>query len=351
MQIIVIGAGVTGLSAAIRLQEKGHKVTIVARDFPTPFETADARLSIDYASMWAGAHNRFILPRPGIAAEERDHAMSLTTFARMDDLAKRYPEAAITFMKGVEYFEAPSEEYRALTEQSARDYGFQDFRFLRRDELPDDIVRLGFEYRTWCVNPMVYCAFLLRRFVHAGGKTLVRTLRDEREALSIPSLGAAQLIINCSGYGFGDKASFITRGQTCLVANECDATVTRQNADGSWTFSVPRNFHGGTVIGGTKEPDNWDPEPSSAVRETLLRKFAATYPSVLASEGGQMRVLKDIVGRRPTRKGGLRLEREDIGDGKAIVHAYGLGGRGFELSWGVAEGVLGLVEAPAKAKL
>jgi hypothetical protein len=83
----------------------------------------------------------------------------------------------------------------------------------------------------------------------------------------------------------------------------------------------------------------------------LLRKFAATYPSVLASEGGQMRVLKDIVGRRPTRKGGLRLEREDIGDGKAIVHAYGLGGRGFELSWGVAEGVLGLVEAPAKAKL
>jgi glycine/D-amino acid oxidase-like deaminating enzyme len=210
-------AGVTGLSAAIRLQEKGHKVTIVARDFPTPFETADARLSIDYASMWAGAHNRFILPRPGIAAEERDHAMSLTTFARMDDLAKRYPEAAITFMKGVEYFEAPSEEYRALTEQSARDYGFQDFRFLRRDELPDDNVRLGFEYRTWCVNPMVYCAFLLRRFVHAGGKTLVRTLRDEREALSIPSLGAAQLIINCSGYGFGDKASFITRGKSHAI--------------------------------------------------------------------------------------------------------------------------------------
>ncbi|KAH6692637.1 FAD dependent oxidoreductase-like protein [Plectosphaerella plurivora] len=351
MQTIVIGAGVTGLSAALRLQEQGHKITIVARDFPSPFETTDAQISIDYASMWAGAHNRFILPRPGIADEERDHAMSLATFACMEDLAKRYPEAAITFMKGIEYFEAPSEEYRALTEQSARDFGFQDFRFLGRDELPDDKVKLGIEYRTWCVNPMVYCAFLLRRFVHAGGKTLVRTLRDEREALSIPGLGAAKLIVNCSGYGFGDKASFITRGQTCLVANECDATVTRQNADGSWSFSVPRNFHGGTIIGGTKEPDNWGSEPSSAVRETLLDTFAATYPSIRASEGGQLRVLRDIVGRRPTRKGGMRLEREDIGDGRAIIHAYGLGGRGFELSWGVAEGVIKLVNDPIKSKL
>jgi glycine/D-amino acid oxidase-like deaminating enzyme len=134
-------------------------------------------------------------------------------------------------------------------------------------------------------------------------------------------------------------------GQTCLVANECNATVTRQNADGSWTFCVPRNFHGGT-----KEPDNWDPEPSSEVRKILLDKFAATHPAIVDHGGPEnFRVLRDIVGRRPTRKGGLRLEAEQVSipgkkDSRVVVHAYGLGGRGFELSWGVAERVLQLVE-------
>lgn len=137
-------------------------------------------------------------------------------------------------------------------------------------------------------------------------------------------------------------------GQTCLVANACPATVTRQNADGSWTFSVPRNFDGGTIIGGTKEPNNWDSKPSLEVRETLLRKFTATYPQILGSEG-KFTVMKDIVGRRPTRKGGMRLEAENLDGNKRIIHAYGLGGRGYELSWGVADEVARLLAGPSSS--
>ena len=106
---------------------------------------------------------------------------------------------------------------------------------------------------------------------------------------------------------------------------------------------MPRNFEGGTVVGGTKEPDNWDPNPSIEVRETLLKNFAATYPDILGRDG-KFRVLHDIVGRRPTRKGGMRLERESLRDGKTLIHAYGVGGRGYELSWGVADRVLELLE-------
>lgn len=105
---------------------------------------------------------------------------------------------------------------------------------------------------------------------------------------------------------------------------------------------MPRNFDGGTIVGGTKEPDNWDTEPSPEVREKLLKHFAATYPKILGDDG-EFRVLKDVVGRRPTRKGGMRLEREEVGEKRTIIHAYGLGGRGFEMSWGVAEGVLELL--------
>lgn len=142
-------------------------------------------------------------------------------------------------------------------------------------------------------------------------------------------------------------------GQTCLVANRVPATITRQNADGTWTFCVPRNYEGGTIIGGTKEPDNWDPNPSLEVRERLLRNFVATYPPI--AQSGEVTILKDVVGRRPTRHGGARIEREEIAPGRSIVHAYGLGGRGYEMSWGVATTVRELVDGdksgPAKARL
>ena len=115
---------------------------------------------------------------------------------------------------------------------------------------------------------------------------------------------------------------------------------------------MPRNFEGGTIIGGTKEPNNWDTEPSLEVRDRLVRAFMATHPKI-ADESGSVRVLKDVVGRRPARHGGARLEREEVAPGKVVVHAYGLGGRGYELSWGVAETAQKLLDEanPAKARI
>lgn len=161
---------------------------------------------------------------------------------------------------------------------------------------------------------------------------------------SVQEFGAtipqADAVVNATGIGLGDdELVFPTRGQTCLVQEPCDATVTRQNADGSWTFCVPRGLSG-TIIGGTKEPDNWDPKPDLKVRERLLRAFEGTYPKILAEGKTRLTPVRDIVGRRPTRKGGLRLEGEAVDGAGFVMHAYGLGGRGYELSWGVAEGVV-----------
>jgi D-amino-acid oxidase len=69
------------------------------------------------------------------------------------------------------------------------------------------------------------------------------------------------------------------------------------------------------------------------------------FPQILNAEG-KFDVIRDIVGRRPTREGGMRLEVEKVeGEpvGRKIVHAYGAGGRGYELSWGVAEEVVNMV--------
>jgi hypothetical protein len=64
------------------------------------------------------------------------------------------------------------------------------------------------------------------------------------------------------------------------------------------------------------------------------------------NEGGFI-VIGDIVARRPTRIGGPRVEVEKLDRGRMAVHAYGLGGRGYETSWGVAKEVLRLIEEHA----
>lgn len=98
-------------------------------------------------------------------------------------------------------------------------------------------------------------------------------------------------------------------------------------------------------MGGTKEPNDWASQASLETRDVILQRAAAMFPQILNAEG-RFDVIEDIVGRRPTRKGGLRLEIELLGQQDAnrkIVHAYGAGGRGYELSWGIAEEVVGLV--------
>lgn len=118
-------------------------------------------------------------------------------------------------------------------------------------------------------------------------------------------------------------------------------TVTRQNKDGTWSFIIPRFFSGGTIVGGTKQPGDWSVEPDADTRETLLAggRQLRHFASSVASKSDDISVIADVVGRRPTRDGGMRIELETrpvLGRQATVLHAYGAGGRGCEISWGVA---------------
>jgi D-amino-acid oxidase len=290
----------------------------------------------------------------------REAKQAQRTYEFFKLVAADEPAAGIMFLKGVEHLEAPPLEY--MDSQSVRNvYSHLDgFRYLSSDEVPAG-VKWGVEYGTYVVNSPVYCAHMLRKFILKGGSTKRYTLAHLNEAFSLAT--NVKTVVNCSGLGFDDPKSFIIRGmrrhpllynlkestnmltdpgQTCLVRNPVSATITRQNTDGSWSFCIPRPLDGGTVIGGTKQPHDWDPNPSPETRATLLANASKWFPFTPES-GGQFDVIRDIVGRRPAREGGMRIEVEKLANGKQIVHAYGAGGRGFELSWGVAEGTAALM--------
>lgn len=146
----------------------------------------------------------------------------------------------------------------------------------------------------------------------------------------------------------------IVAGQTVLVANPCDRLITQQHADGSWTYIIPRPLNGGTIIGGTKQENDWNPHVDIPTRELILQRAARVYPPLITNglppNAGGFKVISDIVGRRPTRNGGPRIERETLGE-KTIIHAYGLGEFGYKLSWGAAKEVLKLVKSVEKSRL
>ncbi|KAE8316500.1 Fcf1-domain-containing protein [Aspergillus transmontanensis] len=326
-------AGVIGLTTALRIQETLHRnqtIQLIARDFPNT-------TSLNYASPWAGAHYR---PVPGSTPQAfREETQAKQTYTYLKQLAKSDPSSGVAIIEGIEHLENPPSEY--LNEKTIQEcYGHLDgFRILGKDEYPEG-VKWGARYETAVINSPVYCAYLLRKFVLNGGVTREYTVMDPREAFYLaPNV---RTVVNCSGVGFGDERSFIIRGQTCLVRNPCSQTVTRQNADGSWSFCIPRPLSGGTIIGGTKQPRDYDPNPSVETREKLLANAAKWFPFASGSEG-KFDVIRDIVGRRPAREGGMRIEAEKVGDARFVVHAYGAGGRGFELSYGVAGDVVKLM--------
>jgi D-amino-acid oxidase len=202
--LIVDRAGVLGLTAAIRIQQRlkpSQSILIVARDFPTS-------TSINYTSPWAGAHYR---PVPSSSEQFAAEAkQALRTYEVFKQIAAEEPAAGVKFMEGVEHFEAPTPEYIEAIRK--KDIGFthlSGFRELSKEELPPG-VKLGFRYQTYCLNPPVYCAHLLRKFVLKGGKTAEYTLANPMEAFELAS--NVKTVINCSGMGFSDTKSFIIRG-------------------------------------------------------------------------------------------------------------------------------------------
>jgi D-amino-acid oxidase len=98
-------------------------------------------------------------------------------------------------------------------------------------------------------------------------------------------------------------------------------------------YAIPRTND--CVFGGTNEVrDNLAVDPAATAR--IINECS----HVLKIDNPQ--VLSERVGLRPFRKSGVRLERDQLPDGRMVIHDYGHGGSGFTLSWGCAQRVLKL---------
>ncbi|ESW95748.1 hypothetical protein KL918_003307 [Ogataea parapolymorpha] len=343
--IVVVGAGVVGLTCAYQLAEEGYDVTIVAKHLPST-SIADSQ----YTSPWAGAHFR---PFPAKTPEEyRDSKLTRSTFQVFKKLATTFPESSIRFMPGTDFIERDDPLYENVSAGYAE--GIENFKVLPKSALPNGI-KFGATYNAWCMNSPMYIQFLERRLeMYYKVKIVQESLGSLQQ---VAELFPGATIVNCSGrgltyYGGYDPATYPIRGQTLLVKSPKDCpynseTVTYQLEDGSFCFVIPRPLDGGVIVGGTKQVGDLYPQVRDADTQKLIENGKKWFPELLID--GEFQIKRINVGFRPARHGGVRIEREVV-DGTEVVHCYGFGGSGYEMSWGAGQKVVELVKS-AKSKL
>jgi glycine/D-amino acid oxidase-like deaminating enzyme len=143
--------------------------------------------------------------------------------------------------------------------------------------------------------------------------------------------------VNASGVGAKelahDKDVGPVRGQTMFVKTDFSELFMREGSE--YTYVIPRAGSGGVVMGGIKA-DKADAAVDVELKSDILRRV--NHITNGAFEGLDLGTVIDIVGFRPGRKTGLRVEREGN-----VIHAYGTEGAGYIYSFGVAEEVRALI--------
>jgi len=306
--VTVVGAGVSGLTTAVRLAEVGHEVTVVARDRPLATTSAVA------AAMWFPYR---VLPYDRVLAWSRQ---SYATFAA---LAGQAPEAGVRLRWGTELLrDTPSEVWWA---EAVPDLA------LTRDVPPG--YQAGWRFPAPVIDMPRYLPWLAARATAAGA-----TLVDGSVTVTdLTDLGP--VVVDCAGLGARDLVPDPTvtpvRGQVVVVDQVgVDEWVTEDLDEHTLTYVIPRQDD--VVVGGTAEEGEWDLTPDPATAEAILARATTLVPALA---GAPIRAHK--VGLRPTRPA-VRLEPEHLGP-QTIIHNYGHGGAGVTLSWPCADEVVSLL--------
>jgi glycine/D-amino acid oxidase-like deaminating enzyme len=146
-----------------------------------------------------------------------------------------------------------------------------------------------------------------------------------------------------------DPDIYPIRGQTITVAGEASQITTVDGFPSDPTpsstpimYILPRPHSNTTILGGTKGIGDWNAEPDPQTTEEILRRAKDWAPELL-NKNGEFEVLSVQVGLRPGRKGGVRVEIENL-DEIVVCHAYGHAGAGYQNSIGSANKVVRLLE-------
>ncbi|MEV4537170.1 FAD-dependent oxidoreductase [Asanoa sp. NPDC049518] len=300
--VVVLGAGIIGLTSALALQDAGAEVEVITTDQPKYTVSAIA------AAVWYPTR---------IDADPRVLGWGNRTF-------EVFSHEAGTGAPGVSM--RPTRMITRRGEQGRPWWAAA---------VPDFTEHPGeWRFTVPAVEMLPYLAHLLDRF-RANGGTLTIQHVDRLDDLKAPR------IVNATGLGAAsltdDQSLYPIRGQVVVVDNPGLTTSIRDEDHPLGPVYIhPRSTD--VVLGGTFEVGDTDLAIRRATAEAIVERTTLVEPRL--AEAG---IRQHLVGLRPARHGGPRVEAEG-----RVIHAYGHSGAGMTLCWGTAEEVVRLLKPPAR---
>jgi len=350
-RIAVVGAGVSGLTAAVVLAERGHDLSIFAEAigqsttsgaaaaiwFPYDAEPADKVIP------WALETYKVLVdlsrdPPSGVSMIELRHfsrtgEIQIPEWAHSLGARQLHPSNATTTSVATG---SPRDEFVRSATGRIRPTG--ELAGLRPApnlaEGAGDSFKSGFVMTVPLMDTTIYLDYLRERLtkagaaIHAGAR--FKALEDVDPTFD--------LVINCAGFGaktlVHDADLEPHRGQVAIIPKIDNLTSAVVCDDAPLMYAIPRTHD--CVLGGTNELSQ-----DLVVDAASTTRIVAECTRVLQIDNP--RVLAERVGIRPFRKSGVCVERDCLRDGRTIIHNYGHGGAGFTLSWGCAREAVSLI--------
>ena len=230
------------------------------------------------------------------------------------------------------------------------------------DQLPDG-VDLGISFTSVCINIAIYLPWLVSECLKLG-VVLRRGVADHiKDAADMHhSAKRADIVINCTGLGslnlggVQDSTLYPQRGQIALVRNvPSESELTMYSISGTddgpeeATYIMHRPAAGGCVLGGCRQNGRWDSQPDLNLAARMMKRCIELDPSIVPQDRGveALSIVRHGVGLRPMRDNGPRIELEsvsmDLEANVSVVHLYGHGGCGYQMSYATAQAAVDLV--------
>uniref|UniRef100_A0A6B2L9K3 FAD dependent oxidoreductase domain-containing protein n=1 Tax=Arcella intermedia TaxID=1963864 RepID=A0A6B2L9K3_9EUKA len=317
-RIVVLGAGVIGLSCAWKLaQDERNSICIVA-DLFTPNTTSDGA-----GGFWEPYE-----------AEPREliKKWSWVTKLELHRLAKEgWPVHTCKVEKPL----APGEDFNPYWKNMV-------------DNLTHtDRTRNGHKVVSWeapIVTSPVYLARLMDLLKQKGAKFIRYKVSTINSLLEIFPFGI-DLIVNCMGHSAGsvlnDKEAFPIRGvlvhfkpQPHLGFFALEHIEAKQS-----TYVLSKEDV--CILGGTNDRVE-EPSVRPGDIQDIIKRCVHWLPELLKNGDVESQMSGFWVGIRPGRTA-IRLELDESSFKVPVVHCYGHGGSGWTVHWGCAEDVQQLV--------
>ncbi|KAG1140651.1 hypothetical protein G6F37_006417 [Rhizopus arrhizus] len=343
--VVIIGAGVSGLTTGICLLRSGHKdVLIIAKHLP-------GDLSSEYTSAWAGASI--------ITCAEHDdyrlHEIDLDSKKEFAYLADNVPEAHVIRTNAVQYLrDSNMSDKEAYWTKKLYD----NFQIIPKKDLIAGASH-GYSFSSFTANVPKYLKWLLETFKSLGGRIERRSVESIEQV--IRQYQKADIVINCTGLGSSklkdveDTTLCPVRGQTVLVHAPHIKTQYYDDDSVCWTYIIPRD-DGQVICGGTIDPVNRATAPDQDIAKDILSRVYQLCPQITHGKGPEsFKIISHNVGFRPARRDGIRIEKETkfYSDGRKVIvcHNYGHGSHGYQSSWGSSQRVVKLLKDERISKL